>query len=638
MGISFGLKFIITDIRERQINEEKQQIREARFKEAQRVSRLGSWEFIPSTGQIIWSEEMFRLFGLYPQQNEPNYTEFLELIHPEDRSSLNHAVERTVKQGIPFKIDHRIIHSDASVRYLEARGDVIYSPQGEVIRMFGTGLDISEQQAALRERKQLELALKEGENRLRSILESSPYGIFIKDLQGKYTDVNPAYEQMSQLKREQLLGKSDYDILPDEFAKLCQASDEAAIVAKHPIVFEEEVPFQNGIRTLLITKFSLIDTTDQAYEICGIILDISDRKQAELLLQRQTQQEKAFNQVVQLIRNSLDLTTIFSIAVQQAAQLIDVKQVAIVQYQPENKYWIHLATYSRDANIPDTTGYKISDQNNPFAARLKQGKIVIVNDTNTIEDQINKTITQEFPGSWLLIPLIVNGRIWGSFSLLRNLSDSPYEDEQITLACRFADQLAIAIQQSQLYEKLQKANEQLHYLANHDQLTQIPNRRYFDEYLEQEWKRSVREQTQLILILCDLDYFKQYNDTYGHPTGDQCLLKVAQILNQVIQRPADFIARYGGEEFAIILPNTDVEGGIHVIKNIQNKLYTLNIPHTNSLVDNQVTLSFGLASTYPNLQSSVQALINRADQALYQTKQRGRNNYSIKTLKTEREH
>ena len=125
----------------------------------------------------------------------------------------------------------------------------------------------------------------------------------------------------------------------------------------------------------------------------------------------------------------------------------------------------------------------------------------------------------------------------------------------------------------------QKVKQELQLLATIDSLTQIPNRRCFDQYLNQEWIRLTREKASLSLLLCDVDFFKGYNDIYGHQAGDTCLKMVAQTFKKVAQRPADLVARYGGDEFTVILPNTDVSGAVKIAEKLLIEVAKLEIPH-----------------------------------------------------------
>ncbi|WP_071191427.1 diguanylate cyclase [Trichormus sp. NMC-1] len=174
-------------------------------------------------------------------------------------------------------------------------------------------------------------------------------------------------------------------------------------------------------------------------------------------------------------------------------------------------------------------------------------------------------------------------------------------------------------------EELVIANHKLELLANVDGLTQIANRRCFDNYLAVEHTRHQREQNPLALIMIDIDYFKVYNDSYGHQGGDECLIKVAQEIAKVTQRQTDLVARYGGEEFAVILSNTDIQGALKVANTIQTAIASLEIPHQNSQVSNYITLSMGVASLVPTLEQNLETLISSADQALYTAKVQGRN-------------
>ena len=184
----------------------------------------------------------------------------------------------------------------------------------------------------------------------------------------------------------------------------------------------------------------------------------------------------------------------------------------------------------------------------------------------------------------------------------------------------------------QMEISLKEVNEELQRQANIDSLTQIFNRRRFDEYLAQEWLRCSREQANLALILCDVDYFKAYNDAYGHQSGDRCLRKVAQTMEAVIKRPADLVFRYGGEEFAVILPVTSWEGALLVAEEIKEAIAKLQIPHTLSQVSDYVTLSMGVTSIVPNQGLQTQILIETADIALYEAKALGRDRIIYKPI------
>ena len=202
------------------------------------------------------------------------------------------------------------------------------------------------------------------------------------------------------------------------------------------------------------------------------------------------------------------------------------------------------------------------------------------------------------------------------------------------------------LEQAQLYRELQAANEELQRLAFLDGLTRVANRRGFDQALEHEWRRLIRESvsaknagtdthfvqnpSSLSLILCDVDFFKPYNDSCGHLAGDECLQEVAEALTRAVNRPGDLVARYGGEEFAILLPNTDAAGAVSVAQKIRTEIRNLQIPHPTSSVSEFITVSLGVTATIPCPSTIPSELISIADKALYQAKESGRDRLILK--------
>jgi diguanylate cyclase (GGDEF)-like protein len=188
----------------------------------------------------------------------------------------------------------------------------------------------------------------------------------------------------------------------------------------------------------------------------------------------------------------------------------------------------------------------------------------------------------------------------------------------------------------QLNQTLQALNAELDCLSTIDELTRLMNRRRFNEFLAHEWQRLAHLGKPLSLIMCDVDCFKSYNDTYGHLAGDECLVQIAQALRDVTRQSSDLVARYGGEEFAVVLPNTDSHGAESVAKKILTQIQRLQIYHPHSKPTGYVTISLGVATVIPKPGSSSAILLQAADQLLYQAKQQGRNTYRLKVLATRR--
>ncbi len=174
-------------------------------------------------------------------------------------------------------------------------------------------------------------------------------------------------------------------------------------------------------------------------------------------------------------------------------------------------------------------------------------------------------------------------------------------------------------------EELLKTQEELKLLSEQDGLTGIFNRRYFDEFLERKWRQGKRQGTQITLIMADIDYFKRYNDIYGHQAGDACLKSVANVLKATLKRGTDLVARFGGEEFSIVLTGTDKAEAVLLAEEIRANVEALAIELDGSIINGAVTISLGVATAIPGQNSTPAAIIAAADKALYWAKQEGRN-------------
>ncbi len=191
------------------------------------------------------------------------------------------------------------------------------------------------------------------------------------------------------------------------------------------------------------------------------------------------------------------------------------------------------------------------------------------------------------------------------------------------------DEAYRALRRSQ--QELLRANLELRRLTHSDGLTGLSNRRYLDEFLSAEWKRAERERTEVSLLMIDVDYFKPYNDTYGHVAGDNVLRSVATTIRREIRQPRDLVARFGGEEFAVVLPGTGSAGARLLAEKMRRDVVGLALPHVGSAVSEHLTISIGVATLTPAPGLAETALIEEADAALYRAKRDGRNRVAFST-------
>ncbi|MGG6294281.1 diguanylate cyclase domain-containing protein [Leptolyngbya sp. AN02str] len=481
--------------------------------------------------------------------------------------------------------------------------------------------------------------------RFHNLVQNLDVGVLVHQAHSSEVLSNPAALRLLGLTEAQLAGTVAFDpqwaMLREDGSPLPDEEHPVAIALatgepRRNVVMGVINPFRQAHVWLSVNAEPQYDAEGHVLQVVCTFSDISDLKHVESALRLKIEREQTLNRVIQVIHNSLNLKDIFSTAAQEVVELLRADAVAIVQYVNTRDRWVTVHTHGRRARGARAHEFQFTDQGNPLSQRLRQLETIQITEPETLADTIHHRLVRAFPGPWLLVPIHYGEqsgeRIWGCLCLLRVQAAHQWNEDECGLAEVIAAQLAIAIQQSELYQRLEAANQQLEHLATIDGLTQVANRRRFDDYLQQEWLRLAREQRSLSLILCDVDHFKAYNDTYGHQAGDVCLIRIAQTISKTVARPADLLARYGGEEFVIVLPNTSTTGAVHVVEKIQQAMRSLSILHASSPIQPYVTLSLGVATTLPNSNLSPQLLIEVADHALYQAKSQGRDRYAVLSL------
>ncbi|MGB3788610.1 MAG: EAL domain-containing protein [Phormidesmis sp.] len=324
------------------------------------------------------------------------------------------------------------------------------------------------------DRKQAELALTQSEAQSRSILAAIPDFMCRIGIDGIYREFISQPRDFALVPPVGLAGQSMHEVLPPEIAARQQQSLQRAVETGEMQVYEQTVPVGDRVQEEEVRVIK-----SGADEALLMIRDISDRKQAEKALQQKLRQEQAIGQVVQAIRNSLDLATIFATATAETARLHPDLNCSVVQYLPEQNLWKVLAKFCQTPDLPDNTGTEIPDIGNPLATQLKQLQIVRIEDTRSLKDPVNYSFAQTLSGAWLLIPLVIEGEIWGSLTLTTIRHGFRWQDELVDLAKAVAGQLEVAIQQAQLYQQVavekQKLLQSQAALAQAQQIAQIGN-------------------------------------------------------------------------------------------------------------------------------------------------------------------
>ena len=401
-------------------------------------------------------------------------------------------------------------------------------------------------------------------------------------------------------------------------------------------------PATASIPIIFVTASHDIEHLAQAFE-CGAVdyvtkpfnatellariqthLDLSQlRQQAQF----QAQWEALSRQIVQDIHASIQLHDILNNTVKALQQLLTARRVMV--YRSCDRQGCELLAIAGDDLASEiwvqAVGCPDLDRHREIGPTLTEQQIGL-SEAASIPLQIWASDGQADVPQELCLPIYQEGQLWGCLVGQNAPCARPWDQQEVATLTLIVQQLEISIQHAELHQRLSAANQELERISNTDGLTQIANRRCFDRQLKREWRRMQREKQPLALILCDIDYFKQFNDTYGHPSGDTCLVAVAQALKHCLKRPADLVARYGGEEFVMLLPNTELAGAIELVEQMQGAIAALDLADAPT---HRLTLSFGIHRVVPQPLMAASMALEQADQALYAAKQAGRNQYVI---------
>jgi diguanylate cyclase (GGDEF)-like protein/PAS domain S-box-containing protein len=552
----------------RNITKHKQQTAELdrtrkRYDLATSIGQVGIWDWNCVTGDLVWNDETYRIFGLDSNVTCPSYELYLSMVHEEDRKKIDDAVHESLINKSRYGEDCRIVLGNGEERFCHATGEVEYNEVGEPVRMLGTFQDITE-------RKQLEEAVRTNEEQLRAITDNSTTVIFLKDLAGKYIHVNRQYERLFHVSNAAILGKSDHDIFPMDMADINNMHDKMVLQSGDLLEVEELMPHDDGMHTYISAKFPIRHNSGEIYAVCSISTDITERKQAEEDLR-------------------IAATTFES---QEGMLVTDANQIIL----RVNHAFTSITGYTSEEVIGKTPRILSSGlQGKDFFARMWDS----INDTDTWEGEI-----------WNLRK---NGETYPE-----HLTITAVKDMYGTVTNYVATLTDITLSKA--------AADEIKSLAFYDPLTSLPNRRLLSDRLTQALATSARSGNNGALLFLDLDHFKTLNDTLGHDIGDLLLQQVAERLTDSV-REGDTVARLSGDEFVVLLEDMSeqaLEAAAQTDTISNNILVALNQPY--QLVTHAYHCSTSIGATlFIGHRKSVEELLKQADIAMYQAKASGRN-------------
>jgi diguanylate cyclase (GGDEF)-like protein/PAS domain S-box-containing protein len=430
-------------------------------------------------------------------------------------------------------------------------------------------------------RKQVEL----NEERYRNLIELSPEPILVHH-NNKIVFANDKLEKLLQSSSEHIIGKSIFDFILPEYNELVKERIEKIDLGDKDLKRMELkiTTEQNKILDIEASSAFIVYNNKPSVEV--FLTDITERKRIE------EEARKTENLYRFITENATDI--ICSIKPDGAYEYISPSCRQLFDYDPNELIGTSLFGFLHSEEI-DTISKLFSEAKHNIHCISLSHRYKIKNGSFIWLETNARTIRND------------EGELQGIVAISRDINERIDKES-----------------------KLLELNEKLEYLSNMDSLTDIPNRRYFEKKYNNEWNRTMRSSMPLSVLMVDIDYFKKFNDYYGHQAGDVCIKQIATVIKETLKRPGDFVARYGGEEFIVLLPETDEIGAISLGESILNNVINLKIENEGSKIEQYITVSIGCSTVIPSKQHNPDDLIKEADKALYLAKESGRNQVKSK--------
>ncbi len=393
---------------------------------------------------------------------------------------------------------------------------------------------------------------------------------------------------------------------------------------------------QMSVDSWWVVCVAVVGTAFLIWAVLKFRLTAARRRERELKTQVElrTRELRSLDSLTEKINTAVRLDEVLEHVWDSFRMVVPYNRIGFAEFDPEARQVRAVWARSDASEIKIGTGYSAPIDSTSLGRILETGEPRILGDLERYleehpRSEATRAVVEEGMRSSLTVPLEAMGREVG-FLFFSSQDRNAYSDEHVRLLGRISVQLSLAIEKSRLYDSLlettrllEQANARLEQEASTDGLTELANRRVFDERLELEWRRCRRSRQPLSLLMIDIDHFKRFNDDHGHVAGDQCLREVARTISTTVARAADLVARYGGEEFAAILPETPEKRAADLAEELRRKIEELSMSDLPASAG--ITISIGVATEVPREDREAANLVRRADASLYHAKNMGRN-------------
>lgn len=583
---------------------------EASLANAQRIAHLGNWEWDVIENEVHWSDEVYRIFGLTPQNFEATYEAFLNSVHPDDREFVEKSINAALQEKILHDKEYRIVLPDGTVRVVYTQGEVVLDSTGRVIQVRGTIQDITE-------RKRIEEEIRI----LSRAVEQSPSVVIITDTKGNIEYANPKFTQLTGYTLPGVVGKNlrilkSGQTPPEEYKQLWKTivsggewRGEFCNKKKNGELYWEAAsisPIKNSKG--IITHFVTVKE------------NITERKQMEKELKRAMEER---GRKIEELKHLMEFSDLMRDERQEGALIKHMATVLKERFHPDfmtvlmvDKEKNEIVAPVIDPPMPLDKFIRCETVLDPSPCRvMRTGHGVIVKDIN--KEPVCECLRYDMDeGGYACLPLFTGGAASGTVLMVKKEKGYWDNEETSRLLSTYIGLASSALDNVRLISLIKQA-------AITDALTGIYNRRFFAETLEKQMSFAKRHKEPLSLLIADLDHFKKVNDTYGHTAGDHALQQVSIILKDSA-RESDTLCRYGGEEFAIIMPKTGISGALEKAEKIRQYAESARFDTIAPGKSLGITMSIGVAS-FPEHGTEYDTLVDAADCALYKAKRNGRN-------------